>query len=609
MILRLILAYALVFSPVAHALGPVDKGDKSTYQPGSRVFKNFVKNPDCSLNTSGVTASGGSLIREDSTEKIRNGTSCGWNSSASGQTLKFATNTFDNDTGMFGKTCEAYFDYTGDGDSFVAYVETSGGTQLTADQTLQQGTSGQTIPFIAAYPCSSGANIVVESTVSNPDWFYAGAVEYGISKNIGTVQPATYNGGMTNAGNSSCAYLENTSTGTSDFDPLGTGSSCAAWVVNATGIANGLSAVGTNDHRLAMSTITPGDTYKFEILGTVFANGAGSCLFRLSNGTDSTTVNAKGQASGDERMGSLHFTVVPTITSGTWVIEAADDGPSCGFRNDANFSLAWHVYQYPAKNRQAIHMNQSNYGWTAYTPTLAGFGTATNVNFLHRRDGENIEILGYFTAGTVAASTASFTLPNSLLVSSKVTVLRIVGTGTASAVAANDFGTKTVLANGGVNTVNFGSNNATASASITAQLGNALTSTGATMGFYASIPIQGWVENQGATVVGGVTSGYNGVVKVDSAYLNCAASSAITSDPSDMISTIGNISSGNCAVTLTTGWCSTTPFCSASWDGDGDGTNPRAKATSATAVTFGALVHTGANATTLTGILTCRCYR
>ena len=68
--------------------------------------------------------------------------------------------------------------------------------------------------------------------------------------NIGTVAQATYFGGMSNAGANSCAYSESTSSGTSNFIDLGTGSSCAAWTVDATGTANGITAQGTNDHRL-----------------------------------------------------------------------------------------------------------------------------------------------------------------------------------------------------------------------------------------------------------------------------------------------------------------------------------------------------------------------
>lgn len=56
--------------------------------------------------------------------------------------------------------------------------------------------------------------------------------------------------------------------------------------------------------------------------------------------------------------------------------------------------------------------------WAAYTPTLTGFGSATNISFMWRRVGDSIEIKGTFTAGTVAAVTVSLTLPGGLTIDS-----------------------------------------------------------------------------------------------------------------------------------------------------------------------------------------------
>lgn len=51
--------------------------------------------------------------------------------------------------------------------------------------------------------------------------------------------------------------------------------------------------------------------------------------------------------------------------------------------------------------------------------------------------------------------------------------------------------------------------------------------------------------------------------RVEAARLNCDAGSAITSQNGTWISSIGNISAGACAVTLTTGVFSATPWCTA----------------------------------------------
>lgn len=51
--------------------------------------------------------------------------------------------------------------------------------------------------------------------------------------------------------------------------------------------------------------------------------------------------------------------------------------------------------------------------WTSYTPTLTGWGTPTNVNYLWKRFGDTLFIRAFHTNGTVAAVTASASLPAS----------------------------------------------------------------------------------------------------------------------------------------------------------------------------------------------------
>lgn len=74
--------------------------------------------------------------------------------------------------------------------------------------------------------------------------------------------------------------------------------------------------------------------------------------------------------------------------------------------------------------------------WTAYTPTINGFGTPTGTNFVWRRSGNTIQILGAFTAGTVSASTAEFSIPSGLTADSVISTytyygdwIRVISTG------------------------------------------------------------------------------------------------------------------------------------------------------------------------------------
>ncbi len=49
--------------------------------------------------------------------------------------------------------------------------------------------------------------------------------------------------------------------------------------------------------------------------------------------------------------------------------------------------------------------------WVEYFPTLTGFGTIITSKFIWRRNGNNVEVSGWWTNGTVAAAVASITLP------------------------------------------------------------------------------------------------------------------------------------------------------------------------------------------------------
>lgn len=62
-------------------------------------------------------------------------------------------------------------------------------------------------------------------------------------------------------------------------------------------------------------------------------------------------------------------------------------------------------------------------------------------------------------------------------------------------------------------------------------------------------------------LTGSVTSTYSGVLHTEAATLHCGSSSAINNQFGSWVSSIGNISSGSCAITLATGEFSAAPIC------------------------------------------------
>ena len=93
-----------------------------------------------------------------------------------------------------------------------------------------------------------------------------------------------------------------------------------------------------------------------------------------------------------------------------------------------------------------VALVESTQKWTAYTPTLVGFGTATVLVASYRRNGSSIEVQFKFNSGTSTAVIASVSLPSGLSAGALLTARQAVGaynnsnqvsaTGTIMAIAA-----------------------------------------------------------------------------------------------------------------------------------------------------------------------------
>ena len=130
--------------------------------------------------------------------------------------------------------------------------------------------------------------------------------------------------------------------------------------------------------------------------------------------------------------------------------------------------------------------------WTGYTPTISGFGSETNVDFRYRRVGESIEIMGEFTAGTVAASEAQIGIPSGLTLDT--------GTMTGPIMVAGSFADDngqvdilTVLATDGDAYFNIGYYTAGSAANqLLPRDGDVIGISSVRHSFYAMCPISEW---------------------------------------------------------------------------------------------------------------------
>jgi hypothetical protein len=136
----------------------------------------------------------------------------------------------------------------------------------------------------------------------------------------------------------------------------------------------------------------------------------------------------------------------------------------------------------------------------AYTPTFANLGTTSNVAFWWRRDGDMMEIFGYLTVGTTAATQASFTLPTGFsLESAKISPTNAVNNagpvwGDWYLNGNNDHNGAIVSATGtSTSVLYFGF--VPSAAGLNPQNGTVIATSGNSIGLKAKVPISGWSSN------------------------------------------------------------------------------------------------------------------
>lgn len=213
----------------------------------------------------------------------------------------------------------------------------------------------------------------------------------------------------------------------------------------------------------------------------------------------------------------------------------------------------------------AVRMDQTNYGWTQYTPTFTGFGTVSTHDCWHKRNGDDIMLRCKFTAGTTTATEARVSFPNNLI-SDAVKVVAVQRVGfCADNLSINP--SKTVLAESGVGYVTFG-NTAGAGGGIAKVNGNTYWSSTNVLSFTATVPISGWTQNQSAPlIIGGVTSSYEGTLKIESATVDSSCGSTpctITRQFGTGITSITRSSAGRYVAVIAAGTFSVAPICQVS---------------------------------------------
>lgn len=131
-----------------------------------------------------------------------------------------------------------------------------------------------------------------------------------------------------------------------------------------------------------------------------------------------------------------------------------------------------------------------------YTPTFTGFGTPTNVDVRWSRVGNKLKLEGRFTGGTTTAVEARISLPSGLVSASTISTLEIAGVyGQSTNATVSGYVTREPS----VSYITFSTQFSTGNA-LTKALGNGMLGTGASLSFFAEIPIEGWSSNAASSI-------------------------------------------------------------------------------------------------------------
>lgn len=410
--------------------------------------------------------------------------------------------------------------------------------------------------------------------------FNAGRITYKKYNDIAALDGASFFGSSIMGPGSGCSMGENSSSSVTNYVDLGLGTGCGAWTVSGK-----VAAVATNDHRIVLKAPTPA-IYQVVMAGGAYNQANGTCWWRLSDGTNGYTAQQQYQSASLTVVPNLTF-FVPVTTSGvdvTLKLQAADDqGTGCRLDVASN-GMSWNVIRLPTgtaySNVIPASLADAAFTWTGpvtlggtTTAPTKGTTTVDRIGYALKGEGARVK-LEYLqtTGGGSGAGDTLFTLPGGLRFDpNKVRFYNTVNGATlpnASGVAlmgawvsqasvsgnsmfpgsiipydATRFRVALVNVASGANGYSVGMLGANGLA------GLSNTTLSISIDFYAEM--EGRVPTANAMLFGGtvITKG-PGVEYVQSAELGCGTSSVINIDRSSMVTSISNISSGNCTIVL-----------------------------------------------------------
>jgi hypothetical protein len=584
----LYLLLALTLS-TAHAVNSSLQSSEAKQFLGADAPRNYIKNSGIEKNTANITDS--NSIAGRTTSVILEGVaSLEINAGSGGDKVIFLADPFQ--TGLFGQSCEANFLYQGDASRYKAYVQQNGVT-ISQEVTLtNSGTNTQPVSIL--FPCGSdpvnAASLHIQDIASGDAAnIIVDSVYLGKALSRGTVAEYTHLGSVTWAPTTSCAW-ERTGVGSDSFANFSNDNECDD---NARTVQGPVTDV-TSGLRPAIGVPWRGPGfYRIKAVGQFNKTTASSSsLFRAFDGTNALNGIAGVRLNNTDTVSSTYVEFVRYYSaspsgSSTFTVDLQCrnlvTSAVCSVSSD-NPSLSISAEYIPSVSQQVLRGDVTDLtgfaksaatascGWTSTSASMASFGLDSDCPSLT-------------TSGNAASPSTkipAFVAPR--LLPGKYNVIAqgtFYGTESTSGTAECAFEVYDGTTSGGISIVrNIVSKGEDSTSTLVGQFeytstqsnkqfqvrvqrvsGNQTCVAAANSGdlTFTLIPLSQGLPQP--FIPSSVFAGRSSVVKVGAARLDCNSSSSIASNPDSMVASIGNISSGQCSVTLTSGFFSAEPLC------------------------------------------------
>lgn len=378
-----------------------------TYAPGLYHSRNFVKNPGAEKNVL-YTTNSASIVTRTTSSPVMGAASYLIDGTSSAQTVKFDTETLDNN--LKGQNCEARFTFTGDASLYKAYVE-QGSTKVTSDLTLTNESNARDASI--NFPCgdlSSNSHLVIETTSASAAAIKVDDVYLGKVTNLSSVSQSYFIGSAYFATTGSCTW---TRTNTS----MGAFSTTAACPGPTVEYNPGPGVIQTTDADLPRITVNNLPAGEYTILATFMSSPSAASVNNYAINDGTTTSGDGGGPQSIIRQGATIVAHFSYSSSGNRTFEiygAASSGNAVITNQSGTEKLRFEILYNPSSSSRVL--NPNSYPWYV-DATMDGanpsLGTSAQTSYVEITDaGLTLKPQsGSAAVGVMCSSTNAATAP------------------------------------------------------------------------------------------------------------------------------------------------------------------------------------------------------